>query len=198
MAAGAGGREPRVTAAPGARDAALALLADIAAAVDGRIAVDGPDAAGKTALADELAALLRARGLGVHRLSVDSFLRPEAHRYRRGRSSPEGYYRDSFDYDAFRAAVRAAGNGRLLVDGVFLLRPELAALWSLSIYVRVAAGEVLRRGVLRDADRLGGTDAARELYLSRYLGGQRITTPRRDRRTAPTSCWTTMIRHGRS
>src|SRR6266852_446825 len=57
-----------------------------------RIAVDGIDAAGKTTLADQLGALLKAQ-----RVCIDDFLRPEDERYARGVDSPEGYYEDSFD-----------------------------------------------------------------------------------------------------
>ena len=52
-----------------------------------RVAVDGPPAAGKTTLADELALLLRARGREVIRTSTESFHLPRAHRYRRGEFS---------------------------------------------------------------------------------------------------------------
>jgi hypothetical protein len=75
-----------------------------------RVGVDGIDGAGKTTLADELAAALRARGRPARRVSADDFHRPPAERYRRGRASPEGYYHDSFDFAAVRAAVRAAGD----------------------------------------------------------------------------------------
>jgi uridine kinase len=43
-----------------------------------RVAVDGPDAAGKTTLADELASVLRGRGRTVIRASIDGFHRPRA------------------------------------------------------------------------------------------------------------------------
>jgi uridine kinase len=65
-----------------------------------RIAVDESDAAGKTTLADQLGVLLQAG-----RVCIDEFLRPEDERYARGIDSAEGYYRDSFDLAAFRAAV---------------------------------------------------------------------------------------------
>jgi putative protein kinase ArgK-like GTPase of G3E family len=41
-----------------------------------RVAVDGPPAAGKTTLADELALLVRTRGREVIRASIESFLLP--------------------------------------------------------------------------------------------------------------------------
>ena len=54
-----------------------------------RVAVDGPPAAGKTTLADELALLLRSRGREVIRASAESFHLPRAQRYRHGEFSPE-------------------------------------------------------------------------------------------------------------
>jgi len=62
-----------------------------------RVAVDGVDGAGKSVFGDELANLLVERGLTVIRASVDDFHRPRADRYRRGRTSPQGYWLDSFD-----------------------------------------------------------------------------------------------------
>jgi len=51
-------------------------------------------------LADALAAELA--DLEVIRASIDGFHRPKAYRYRLGVDSPEGCYRDSFDYAALR------------------------------------------------------------------------------------------------
>jgi hypothetical protein len=91
-----------------------------------RVAVDGPDAAGKTTLADELASVLRGRGRTVIRASIDGFHRPRAERYKRGPDSPDGYFQDSFDYEALRQELldpfglggtrryRRAGTGSLL------------------------------------------------------------------------------------
>lgn len=70
-----------------------------------RVAIDGVDAAAKTALADELAGPLGARGRRVIRASIDGFHNPCAVRYRRGPDSPGGYYLDSFDHDALRASL---------------------------------------------------------------------------------------------
>ena len=130
-----------------------------------RIAVDGIDAAGKTTLADQLGVLLKAQ-----RVCIDDFLRPEAERYARGVDSPEGYYEDSFDFAAFRAAVLAA-NETVVADGVFLQRPELDDLWDLRIWVDVSFEESLRRAVIRDAHYM---EDARGRYERRYHPGQRL------------------------
>ncbi len=61
------------------------------------IAVDGIDGAGKTVFADALAEVFAEGGSAVFRASIDDFHRPRVERYARGRRSPEGFYRDSFD-----------------------------------------------------------------------------------------------------
>ena len=90
-----------------------------------RVAVDGPPAAGKTTLADELALLLRTRGREVIRASTESFHLPRAQRYRHGEFSPEANYHDSFDYDTLRRGpARPAGPGRRPAVPARGLRPR--------------------------------------------------------------------------
>jgi uridine kinase len=80
-----------------------------------RVAIDGPDAAGKTTFADRLADLVSGRR-PVIRMCADNFLHPAEIRYRRGTLSPEGYYLDSFDNDAILAKVLSPlGPGENLV-----------------------------------------------------------------------------------
>jgi uridine kinase len=80
------------------------LLARLAAQVAAmhlrrlRVAVDGVDGAGKSVFAEELADRVRVTGRPAVRASVDGFHRPSAERYRLGRSSPDGFYRESYDY----------------------------------------------------------------------------------------------------
>jgi uridine kinase len=168
-----------------------------------RVCVDGPDAAGKTTFADDLAGRLGA-ARPVIRLSIDRFHRPEAYRRRRGSLSPEGYYHDSFDYDTVREkvlrplgpggdgrylpgafdyrtdsaagdAVRQAAPGSILLfDGVFMLRPELRGCWDLSIYLHVDPEVSLRRALLRDLDLFGSAQEIEKRYLRRYLPGQAL------------------------
>lgn len=171
------------------------LAADLAAllsALPGRrpvVAVDGPDAAGKTTLADAVAA---AAAVPVLRASVDGFLRP---RSRRANLDAEGYYRSAFDLDAlvrellapFAAGaqevrtsvhdhvddvavdVRVAVPERavLVLDGVYLLRPELRARWTLAVLLQVPPETTLARAAVRDRAYLG--DRLEQRYRERYL-----------------------------
>ncbi len=69
------------------------------------IGVDGTDGSGKTTFADGLAAVFAEDGSAVFRASIDDFHRPRSERWARGRRSPEGYYRDSYDYATFRRVL---------------------------------------------------------------------------------------------
>jgi uridine kinase len=159
------------------RDGLLARLAELVTAPQlgrpVRVAIDGPDAAGKTTLADELAAALRGDGHTVGRAGVDDFKHPPGERYRRGRDSPVGYYLDSFDYAAVREAVLGA-SATLLFDGVFLLRPEVRDLWDVTIFVDVPFAETLRRALLRDVPLLGSPAEVEARYRARYIPGQEL------------------------
>jgi len=166
------------------RNELLESLTTLVCAVDRphpvRVAIDGVDASGKTALANELAPLIEERGRPVIRASVDGFHNPRDVRYRLGADSPEGYYLDSFNYemlqkelliplgpDGNRQYCRATFNFRedtatseawyeaptdaiLLFDGVFLLRPALIQLWDFSIFVDVDFEISVPRAVARD------------------------------------------------
>ena len=173
-----------------------------------RVAIDGPDAAGKSTLADELARDLRARGRDVIRASIDGFHRPRADRYRRGPDSPRGYFEDSFDVATLRDVlldplgpegdlrhVRAVFDARkdeplprrvevasedavLVVDGIFLLRRELVSLWDLRIFVSVGFDETLRRALERDVALLGSRAEVERRYRARYIPGQRLYVAR--------------------
>jgi uridine kinase len=192
----------------GTRDELLSRLAEAIGSVTiahpTRVAVDGPPAAGKTTLADELAVVLRAEGRDVIRASVEGFLFPRARRYRRGLYSGEACYHDSFDYDALhRILLDPLGPGRdrrfqpaiydkstdtalsqpvttapahavLLFDGVFLLRPELIDRWDLRIFVSAAFEETLDRARTRDQALDGSATEVERRFRNRYLPSQEL------------------------
>ena len=133
------------------------------------VAIDGPDGAGTTDFADDVATALRSAGHSAFRASVTDFQRPRAEREARGAHSGEGYYRDSFDYSVLRrvlvepfrmggstafvtSAFDVQANAQvepkwitgpdaaiLIIDGEFLNRPELRGLWNFSVWLDAPA-----------------------------------------------------------
>jgi uridine kinase len=191
----------------GTRDEMLGRLAEEIASVKPghptRVAVDGPPAAGKTTLADELATVLRAQDRKVIRATIESFLFPRAHRYQRGEFSPEGCYLDNHDYEALNRVLLdplgPSGNRRfqdavydrstdsalsppvttapvdavLIFDGVFLLRPELIDRWDLRIFVSTAFENTVDRALIRERDVLSATAIERR-WRERYIPSQQF------------------------
>jgi uridine kinase len=141
-----------------------------------RIGVDGVDGAGKTSLAEEIAQLLTKRARPCVRVSLDFFERPPAERHARGELSAEGYYLDSFDVERLRAHVLSIGGPPelvVVVDGVFLQRPELADLWDATVWVEADLEVAAGRAFERDLPRIDSLDQERERYRCRYLPAQR-------------------------
>ncbi|MET8040379.1 uridylate kinase [Micromonospora sp. NPDC005215] len=191
----------------GTRDELLERLAEavgsVAVAHPTRVAVDGPPAAGKTTLADELAVVLREQGRDVIRATVDDFLYPRAQRYPRGEYSAEGCYYDTHDYDTlnrvlldplgpdgdrrFRHAIydratdaalsppvtTAPANAVLVFDGVFLLRPELIDRWELRVFVSVPLEKTVDRAVLRERSVSTRAEVERR-WWERYIPSQQL------------------------
>lgn len=166
------------------------------------IAVDGEDGSGKTRFADNLASVFREDGSTVFRASIDGFHRPRAERYARGRTSPEGFYLDSYDYATFRRVLidpfrSGAGTGAgfqltafdvtrdetveaswesaprdavLIVDGIFLHRPELRDLWHWSLWLDAPLDVRYTRMAARD----GADPDPSAASNRRYRDGQEL------------------------
>jgi uridine kinase len=162
------------------------------------VAVDGVDGAGKTTFADELELHILALGRPVIRASVDGFHNPRAIRYRRGKSNPEGFFHDSYNYSALlsclldpfregRPVRTAVFNHRvdqevtmtdiepparaiLLIDGIFLHRDELVSNWDASIFIQVPFPVSYARMAVRDGSDPSPLDPSNR----RYLEGQNI------------------------
>lgn len=62
----------------------------------------------------------------------------------------------------------------LLMDGVFLLRPELNAYWDFRIFLQVDFDVALQRAILLDQYLLGSSQMVEERYQQRYFPAQRI------------------------
>ncbi|MGV3527207.1 MAG: uridine kinase [Candidatus Sericytochromatia bacterium] len=165
-----------------------------------RVAIDGVDGAGKTVLGDELAGLLKPLGRQVIRASVDDFHHPQHLRYQRGATSPEGFFRDSYNYPALvkslleplgpggsrcfyrhvfdhrtdrptvPVAEFASADAILILDGIFLHRPELRHYWDFSIFLAVDFSVSIPRCAQRDA----GSPDPLAPENRRYVEGQKL------------------------
>ena len=172
------------------------------------VAVDGVDGAGKTMFADDLAGYLSDTGLAIVRSGADHFHNPRSVRHARGKTSPEGFYRDSYDYAGLREALfyparigrparlalfdhrtdqMVAGEGVVLplpgvlvFDGLFLHRPELRDEWDLGIFLDVPFEVSYARMAARDGSNPMPSAAANR----RYYKGQQLYLSEADPRAA--------------
>jgi len=184
-----------------------AVISEIAAAVIAlhtnrvvRVGVDGVDGAGKTLFADELAEAVAALGRPTIRASVDGFHNPQHIRHHRGRTSPEGFFHDSYNYALLRELLldplmpgarrryrrvafdhetdrpietpweHAPTNAVLVFDGIFLHRPELQGYWDYSIFLQVGFDVSIPRGAQRGYGEPDPSAASNR----RYVEGQTL------------------------
>jgi uridine kinase len=186
------------------RAAALRPLAQMIIEIErphpGRVGVDGFSAAGKSTMADELAAMVTGQGRPCLRADLDDFKRPRAQRP----PGPEGFYRGGYDLDAIRTFLLAplgpGGNRQVrlrffdqrrqapfpdevqpvpadavvIADGGCLLRPELRDRWDFRIFVEIDFDLVLARGAARDAAWMDSAEAAAEHYRNYYIPAERL------------------------
>ena len=171
------------------------------------VGISGPDCAGKSTLAAEL-----ARAIGADALVVpgDEFTRPTPERYAES-DLGLGYYRDSFDYTglherllpAFRNGVvgdvvlpvsdwdddgwqersfALAPTTVLIVEGCFLLVPPGDRAFDLTVWLDLPLDRVVERALARprDLELMGGEAGVRRRYAERYLPGQRLHLERDD------------------
>lgn len=169
-----------------------------------RVGINGVDASGKTILATSLTESLRGSGRKVIQVSIDGFHNPKTIRYRKGRNSPEGFYRDSFDNSGiikyvlrplgpggnlkYKTAIfdfktdsiikasilKAKNDSILLMEGVFLFHSKLVQYWDLKIFVDVDFDTALRRAIERDREYLGSREQVIEKYKKRYMPGEKL------------------------
>ena len=165
-----------------------------------KVGIDGVDGAGKTTLADELAEALESSGRPLIRASVDGFHHSKSVRYRLGKGSPEGFFRDSYNYPALKTALldslSPGGSGHyrtavfdhredaavempeerlepraiLILDGIFLHRPELRDYWDFSVFLEVDFSTSIPRG----AQRGEGSPDPHAPENRRYVEGQEL------------------------
>ncbi|WP_210291531.1 uridine kinase [Tardiphaga robiniae] len=166
-----------------------------------RVGIDGVDGVGKTVFADTLARVIGTLGRPVIRASVDSFHNTREIRYRQGKTSPHGFYADSYNYVELRKVLLdplGPGGSRvycpaifdhtvnapvaacwsiadpdavLVFDGIFLHRPELRDVWNLSIFLDAPFATIPRGAGRGPGYGSADVDAASN---RRYIEGQRL------------------------
>jgi uridine kinase len=162
------------------------------------VAIDGVDGSGKTSFTANLAAEIHDRP--VITIHVDDFLNSASVRHARGRHSPEGFWRDTYNYPALRqyvltplgprgdgwyspaffdsgtdlpvraAFLQAPPQALVLVEGMFLHRDGLAASWDASVYLDVPFEVTAARMATRD----GSNPDPEHPTMRRYVHGQRL------------------------
>ena len=166
------------------------------------IGIDGKDASGKTTFADNLSSALQTlTNRKIIRISLDNFFQPRAIRSQKT-DQARGCYEDTFDTKGIIENIfntldqsyeyttkifdyktdspveiklfQAGPDAILIIDGVFLHRPEFHGRWDYTVLLEVADEVAIERGAVRDSGRIGGLDLARQKYISRYIASQKI------------------------
>lgn len=121
-----------------------------------------------------------------------------------GGYTPDSLYQEAFDYEAFArlllaplgpegdrhvqlglhdslhdrpisgASVVAAPDAIVVVDGAFLLRPELRRYWDLAIWLDVSIETMIERAAKRDVAWVGDEATVRHSYLTRWAPTHRL------------------------
>jgi uridine kinase len=168
------------------------------------VSVDGVDTSGKTTLSRCLAEYLNKRGHSTIQASIDGFHNPTEKRYMLGSKSPEGYYKNSFDYNSLKSCLleplkndlnreyytavydikseskvyqeprTATKESILVMEGVFLLRPELIRYWDYSIFLHIDFEQVILRAKDRDQYLFGSEEEIENRYRNKYIPGQQM------------------------
>jgi uridine kinase len=141
-----------------------------------RVAVDGPDAAGKSTFARQLDDALRPRldrGAEVRRFSTDEFMVPIQVRRSPVAADPRWLYENVYRLDRIRELIEGSESDPpgsvVLVDGMTLLRPELADLWDVTVFLSITERTTLDRVLVRDREIFEGDGDLETRYRERYF-----------------------------
>lgn len=165
------------------------------------VGITGVDTAGKSRLSAALHPCLTAAGHSAQLIHVDDFHRPRAEREHPELPEPQQFYQHSVDFPrlcrellepirrdgavdvhlrlldhytetwSIHRAYRVDASTVVLLEGIFLLRPEVRPFVDLMIFLDVDEPTVLARAETRDVP-LQGVEIL-DRYHRKYLPGQR-------------------------
>lgn len=165
------------------------------------IGVTGIDTSGKSVMTTLLAEELKRSGISVQIVRLDDFHRARTERHIEGLPEPVQFYEHTFDFERLRNEILKPirDEGRLettlicldllddtwtverefsvneetvvLLEGVFLFRPDISHFLDLVIFLQVEEGTVIDRASTRDIPVHG--EAIMDRYRSKYLPAQR-------------------------
>lgn len=169
------------------------------------VCIDGVDGAGKTYFAKRLTNELKSVSHNVILCSVDNFHNTQDIRYQKGKDSDVGFYEDSYNYPKLISnllmpfkmgtgvyidsifdvdkntpnisrAKEVSMDSILILEGIFLQRPELSNFWDLRIFLDVNFETILNRNINRQINksRIGLKEEIILRYKMRYIPGQKL------------------------
>lgn len=146
------------------------------------VAIDGPDAAGKSTFARDLDDLLHPMlpaGAELRRFSADDLIIPLRLRRSEAAADPRWVYENVYPLDRIREITLGDPEHErpgtvVLVDGMSLQRPELADLWDLRIYLSVPESVTVERVLARLNAEDDEAEAVQARYQDRYLPALRL------------------------
>lgn len=168
------------------------------------VGIDGIDLSGKTLLSEELSKKLESLGKKPILVHEDQFVNPKAIRNQQGMWSAKGFYEDFFDHNSLAQKIlyplkcgenvdividclnfskdvydssihyRISAENIVIVEGLFLLRPELAKFFDMVIRLKISAKTVMERALVRDVPSLGSKNFVTKHYRLQPIPAQTI------------------------
>ncbi|TRW43126.1 hypothetical protein [Georgenia yuyongxinii] len=153
-----------------------------------RLAIDGPDAVGKSTFARDLDDVLHRflpDGAEVRRFSADNHMISIQGRRSAQAADPRWLYDNFLDLKRIREIARGVpetspSGSVVIIEGMTLQRPELADLWDVTVYMSVSAELTIERAGARYASLIDVTEEPDEIgdmerrYRERYMPAYRL------------------------
>jgi uridine kinase len=137
------------------------------------LAIDGPDCAGKTTLAGDVAALAEKHGITTRIAHLDDTFRGVASLPRTNPDAVCEFLLDFFDHDATHSFL--TGDEQLLIiEGMFLLRVGLCQLYDISVRLEIDERVSFERAYARDGAKFASWGDFAVHHVTQCLPAQRV------------------------